>query len=347
MPDVKEFKSLFKTPQKTRLTVVCALVALVTVGAIAAYIAYSVGQGPGGADAPPGESEAVSGAPAQSGDPAQSEAQPSQDLMGIVPTLTIEEARELALADAGTSEGAADVSREARSEDNVIWVYEFRFRTEEAQYEYKINANTGEVRSMVKETFVYPSQEPSMPVLESAPPAESAPAPQASTAVQPSAAPRPAQSAAPTADVGVEQAKAAALKDAGVSSAQATFTKAERDYEGGKLVYDIEFITTTHEYDYKIVAATGAVYSRDVEALQTTGTQSNPGSAYIGMERAKSAALDHAGLTAAQVTFTHVGMDWDDGQMVYEIEFRQGRTEYEYKIDAATGRILDHEMDVD
>ena len=96
MPDVKEFKSLFKTPQKTRLTVVCVLVALVTVGAIAAYIAYSVGQGTGGADAPPGESEAVSGAPAQSGDPAQSEAQPSQDLMGIVPTLTIEEARELA-----------------------------------------------------------------------------------------------------------------------------------------------------------------------------------------------------------------------------------------------------------
>lgn len=347
MPDIKDSKSPFNMPQKTRLVVACALVALITVGAVATYIAYSIGRSASGADAPPGESGAVSSAPAESGDPAESEAQASQDLMGIVPTLTIDEARELALADAGTAEGGAEVSREALSEDNGVWVYEFHFRTEEAQYEYKINANTGEVRSMVKAIFVYPSEEPSMPALESAPPAGSSPVPQAPAVAQPSAAPQPAQSAAPApaADVGVEQAKTAALKDAGVSAAQATFTKAERDYEDGILIYDVEFFTTTHEYGYEIVAATGAVYSRDVEAFQTAGTQANPDSAYIGIKQAKAAALGHAGLTAAQVTFTRAGMDRDDGKMVYEIEFRQGRTEYEYKIDAATGRILDHEMD--
>ena len=72
-----------------------------------------------------------------------------------------------------------------------------------------------------------------------------------------------------------------------------------------------------------------------------------PGGSYIGMDRAKAIALEHAGLTAAQVSFTHTRMDRDHGAMVYEIEFRQGRVEYEYEIDAATGRILDHERDAD
>jgi len=66
---------------------------------------------------------------------------------------------------------------------------------------------------------------------------------------------------------------------------------------------------------------------------------------YIGMDRAKSIALEHAGLTAGQVRFTHTRMGREDGAVVYEIEFRQGRTEYEYEIDAATGRILDFERD--
>ena len=65
------------------------------------------------------------------------------------------------------------------------------------------------------------------------------------------------------------------------------------------------------------------------------------------LDRAKAAALERAGLSAAQVVFTHVSMDRDDGRMVYEIEFRQGRVEYEFKIDAATGAILEHEMDPD
>ena len=148
--------------------------------------------------------------------------------------------------------------------------------------------------------------------------------------------------------MGIEGAKTAALEDAGVSAAQATFTKAEPDYEDGRLVYEIEFHTATHEYEYEILASTGGVYSRSAEAFQTTGAGTGSGgSTYIGMDRAKAAALEHAGLTAGQAAFTHASMDRDHGKMVYELEFRQGRTEYEYKIDAATGRILEHEMDVD
>lgn len=327
MPD---WKTLLDTPQKVRTAILCGLVALATLAAVIVYAVRAPGTGPEG-NAPPLESGASSAAPQESASPAPSEAPaPSPELVGLVPALTIDQARALALADAGVSESEAEVSREALAQDNGIWVYEFRFRTQDARYEYKLNANSGEIRAMVKETFADPG------------PAASAPAQTA----MPSQL--PAVSQAPAADVGLEGAKTAALKDAGVSAVQATFTKAEPDYEDGKQVYDIEFHTATHEYEYEILAATGGVYSRSAEAFHTTGAGTNSGGAtYIGMDHAKAAALEHAGLTAAQAVFTHASMDRDHGKMVYELEFRQGRTEYEYKIDAATGRILDHEMDVD
>lgn len=333
MPD---WKTLLDTPQKVRTAILCGLVALATLAAIIVYAVRVPGTGPEG-DAPPLESGAASATPQESASPAPSE-DPAQspELVGLVPALTIDEARALALADAGVAEEEAEVSREALAQDNGIWVYEFRFRTQAARYEYKLNANSGEVRAMVKETFADPG------------PAASAPAQTAMPSLPPAASQFPAASQPPAANVGLEGAKAAALGDAGVSAAQATFTKAEQDYEDSKLVYDIEFHTATHEYEYEILAATGAVYSRSAEAFHTTGAGANSGgSAYIGMDQAKAIALEHAGLTAAQAAFTHASMDRDHGKMVYELEFRQGRTEYEYKIDAATGRILDHEMDMD
>lgn len=40
-------------------------------------------------------------------------------------------------------------------------------------------------------------------------------------------------------------------------------------------------------------------------------------------------------------------LDRDDGRWVYELELRNGRTEYECDINAVTGVILDWESDYD
>lgn len=335
MPDKPTLKDrlepLFETPQKARVTIICALTALATLAAIITYALWTLGNSPEG-DAPPGQSGAVSAAPEGDASPAPPEE--SVGTVGLVPALTIDEARALALTDAGLAEGEAEVSREALAEDNGLWVYEFRFHTADARYEYKINANTGAVRGKVKESYVSSSPAPSAPA-QSAPPVQSAP---------PASAPPATQ--LPDNDVGLEGAKAAALADAGVSAAQAVFTKAERDYEDGVPVYDLEFHTSTHEYEYEILAASGGVYSRSVEALPTVLPSASPGSStYIGIERAKAIALERAGLSAGQAVITHVQMDRDDGAVVYEIEFRQGRVEHEFKIDAVTGRILEYETD--
>lgn len=78
----------------------------------------------------------------------------------------------------------------------------------------------------------------------------------------------------------------------------------------------------------------------------TTENGNNAGSeTLIGEEQAKTIALEHSGFTASDVTFSKAALDYDDGQRVYEIEFYKGRTEYEYEINAISGKIMDFDID--
>lgn len=62
---------------------------------------------------------------------------------------------------------------------------------------------------------------------------------------------------------------------------------------------------------------------------------------------AQAAALEHAGLTEADVTWINTHLDWDDGRQIYEVEFISGSTEYDYDIDAATGQIISFDADIE
>ena len=64
-------------------------------------------------------------------------------------------------------------------------------------------------------------------------------------------------------------------------------------------------------------------------------------------DQALAIALEHAGLTEEQVSYLNVHLDRDDSRWVYEIEFREGRTEYEYAVNASNGKIVDYDKDWD
>lgn len=85
-------------------------------------------------------------------------------------------------------------------------------------------------------------------------------------------------------------------------------------------------------------SASGSGTAETAPAIQSSGQASD--SAYIGVEAAKSAAFAHAGLDAAQVTMGEVDFDYEDGRMVYELEFYANGAEYEYDIDASTGAVV-------
>lgn len=67
----------------------------------------------------------------------------------------------------------------------------------------------------------------------------------------------------------------------------------------------------------------------------------------IGVEKAKEAALSHAGVAESDTVFLIAEADYDDGRKEYEMEFYAGGTEYDYTIDAASGRVLKFDTELE
>ena len=156
-----------------------------------------------------------------------------------------------------------------------------------------------------------------------------------------------------TGNISLDKAKEIALSHAGLSADQVTFVKVNMDFDDGIQKYDIKFYCNGQEYDYEINSSNGQIIQFDYDMEynyipnnNTTNYQSNVNTtANISVERAKEIALSHAGLSADQVTFVQVNMDFDDGIQKYEIEFYYNYREYSYEIDANTGNILSYEQD--
>ena len=158
--------------------------------------------------------------------------------------------------------------------------------------------------------------------------------------------------------ISVDRAKQIALSDAGVKESNAVFLRANLDWDDGRMHYEVEFYSGSTEYDYDIDAVTGAILSsdRDMEDFQIwnggtsrpSGSTSSSGSSnsgnYITAERAKQIALAEcpSGSTVYKCQF-----DWDDGRAQYEVEIRNGWTEYDFEIDAVTGTIFSRDIDND
>ncbi|MDE5577958.1 MAG: PepSY domain-containing protein, partial [Oscillospiraceae bacterium] len=145
----------------------------------------------------------------------------------------------------------------------------------------------------------------------------------------------------------LDEAKEIALKHAGIKSSDAVFTKAKSDNDDGVLKYDIEFTANNTEYEYEISASDGSILESSVEAVRAVASApaATAVSSQITLDEAKDIALKHSGFTSNQVNFTKAQLDYDDGIAEYEIEFRVNGYEYEYKINAETGKIIEYEID--
>ena len=301
-----KLKTLFTTPKRAIITSVCMLAILAAAGTATAFAAESIAK-----------SNSIGTAAAE----------------------------EKALLDAGVSSADANFGYTDFDFEKGSFVYEVEFTANGIEWEYVIKASDGTVlsrRAKVQQGYadaITPGMDTgdtSATVSEESDAAADVSTPETST-------PETSTPVQEETDIGLEAAKNAALADAGVNAADATFTEQKRDREDGVLVYDIEFYTSTTEYEYEIDASTGAVREKKAESKTQTGDNG----AYIGLERAKEIALSHAGLSAGEVYLSKAKFEDDDGVKVYEIEFYKDRMEYEYTIHAATGRILEFDAEYD
>lgn len=83
----------------------------------------------------------------------------------------------------------------------------------------------------------------------------------------------------------------------------------------------------------------------EIENTSAVGTASDK--AYIGVDRAISVAMEHAGINKFDAKELEVELDYDDGKFIYEVEFYANGIEYEFDIHAVTGEVLTFEKDKD
>ena len=62
-----------------------------------------------------------------------------------------------------------------------------------------------------------------------------------------------------------DEAKAIALKDAGMTEADVAFMETEMERDDGIAQYQISFIAGQTEYEYEIDANSGSILGRDIE----------------------------------------------------------------------------------
>ena len=101
--------------------------------------------------------------------------------------------------------------------------------------------------------------------------------------------------------------------------------------------YEIEFIYNNREYNYDI-SLSGQILKYSIDNDYDDDDYNNS-YAVISRDEAKEIALNHAGVNDV----TNYKIELDDNK--YEIEFRVGYLEYEYEINATTGKIISYEID--
>ena len=168
-----------------------------------------------------------------------------------------------------------------------------------------------------------------------------------------------AEAGAPAMPIGRDAAAYAAEQYAGTAALDSVTAEVDPELDESPAHYEVELQTAWGEFEYLVDAYTGKVLSgqKDLpttvsaqnEAAKPSGQKPAPsGTAQdIGYAKAKSIALNHAGVSESKAYDMDIELDEEDGKLVYEVEFKSGGMEYDYEIDAATGTILQQEAEKD
>ncbi|MCC8129256.1 MAG: PepSY domain-containing protein, partial [Clostridiales bacterium] len=232
-------------------------------------------------------------------------------------------AKEISLADAGLEEDwVSDIWVKLDTDDDTgVQEYEVEFRESGTEYDYEIDATTGDIISKSTE-----------PVDDDTANIDT------------------------TGLIGEDAAKEAALTDAGFAESEVTGLRVQLDTDDGVTIYEVEFCQGGNEYDYDVNATTGAIITKSVEpdddattqSIDSTGSSADTStSSLIGKTAAQEVALEDAGFAESEVTGLTVKQDKENGVTVYEVEFYQGGNEYDYEINATTGAIVTKSVEPD
>ncbi len=253
----------------------------------------------------------------------------------------IDAAKEAALSDAGVSADGAEFSTAGLDSRNGVFYYAVDFTENGVNYEYDIDALTGVVIERAKTPT---AGGPGEAGAETAAASETA-APAGETAAQVPASTSPAgsQGTGSGGPITEAEARAIALSQAGLTEADVRFIESKKDRHDGQSVFEVEFDALTgEEYSYDIREADGAIVSYDYDSDRKPSANSS-GSGMLSEDQIRETVLSRVpGASAADV---RLWLDEDDDRYQYEGQLIWDGMEYEFKIDAYSGSVLEWEAD--
>lgn len=246
------------------------------------------------------------------------------ELVSINPDAAID----IALSHAGVSrENAVMFGTPSLDEDNGKSHYDIEFGCNGFEYDYEIAVADGAVLKAEKE-----AEKVDVTVKDKAP--------------EKSDASVSKENKSNNGYISVEAAKQKALDDAGVKAEDAVFLKAYYDSDDLVPHFEIKFESNGYEYEYEIKASDGAVLEKDVDKEKNPQRTVSESKEYISEDKAKSIAFEHASVKAADVKFSKAELDRDDMVVHYDVEFVSGKYEYEYEINAETGKVIAFDKEI-
>ena len=161
-----------------------------------------------------------------------------------------------------------------------------------------------------------------------------------------------AEAGAPAMPIGKDAAAYAAEQYAGTTALDSVTAEVDPELDEFPAHYEVELHTAWGEFEYLVDAYTGKVLSGQKDLLTTAPVGDETvkpiaPTGDIGHAKAKSIALNHAGVSESKAYDMEIELDDEDGTLVYEVEFKSGNMEYSYEINAATGAILKHEAELE
>lgn len=172
-----------------------------------------------------------------------------------------EQAENFAFADAGVDPAAAEYVKTEFDHEQGQFVYEVEFTADNTEYEYWIKASDGTVVKKQSEILFGNAEGEDKTVAN-----ETADTDAAGNQTTDGTVDKNVNENKNAGNyIGVDKAKEIAVKHAGLSADDVTFSKAKLENDDGITEYEVEFYRGRMEYDYSINAKNGEILEYDSE----------------------------------------------------------------------------------
>ena len=146
--------------------------------------------------------------------------------------------------------------------------------------------------------------------------------------------------AASSPDIGKDEAKAIALKDAGLKQSKVKKLKCALKTDHVRR-YVVTFRKGKYDYEYSVLPKTGEIVEME-KKIRKIGKEC--GCSALTKKKAKKISMKEAGVKT--VSKLKIKKSKYRGVRIWKIEFRADGNDYEFKIGLYTGRILEKEREL-